>query len=88
MNPRRLAVASLVLTACAGGPVPVLWIDSRVLDENPDDRSPEIGSFDRIEDACAFWDLTCYETDDTERVLTIILSTHGALLAAASTTAV
>jgi hypothetical protein len=33
--------------------------------------------FDRIDDACAFWDLDCFEVDETQDALTIILSTHG-----------
>lgn len=80
MNRPALVLASFVLTACAGGPVPVYWVDLRPEDRDPyqpGDTIPELGLFDRIADACAFWGLDCYETEDSERVLTIVLSTHG-----------
>jgi hypothetical protein len=80
MNTRSTALAALVLSACASGPVPVFWIDARPEDREPyiiGEPLPELGSFDRIDDACAFWGLDCFETDDDRGALTIILSTHG-----------
>jgi hypothetical protein len=64
---RRALLALLLLSACD---VPVFWIDARA-------DTSEQGSFARIEEACEFWGLNCYETDDPQGALTIILSDHG-----------
>lgn len=62
---RRLVLALALLAGC-GRPVPVFWIDARA--------EP---TFDRIDEACAWWGLECWETDESKSALTVFLTDHG-----------
>lgn len=76
---KRLALLLLpLLAACEedeitnrGGPViPVFWVDART-------DNQVLGSFDRIQDACDFWNLPCEDSDDHEEAVILILTDHG-----------
>ena len=64
MKPHILITLALLLpTACDAPRVPVVHLDQT------DGEAP----FERVEEACAFWGLDCYEADDEDGALTIML---------------
>jgi hypothetical protein len=59
----------LLVCGCTAGPLPIFWIDARA--------EP---TFDRIEDACDWWGINCYEADDNEGALTVLLTDERAVV--------
>lgn len=72
----RLAAAALMLSAC-GAPVPVRLIDARPLTAVTADDVQRYAEaedpFERVDDACTFWELPCVPDEHAYGVLTIIL---------------
>jgi len=62
----------VLIAACGGGPVPVFWVDLRAAVP-----TEEIGSFDRIAEACEFWTIDCEDSDDDANALVVLLEDHG-----------
>jgi hypothetical protein len=76
---KRLALLLLPLltAACVEEPndrggdlIPIFWIDART-------DTSELGSFDRIQEACNYWGLTCTDSDEHIDVVLLILTDHG-----------
>jgi len=65
---KRAALLPLLAIGCTAGPLPIYWIDART--------EP---SFYRIEEACNWWGLDCYEADDNDGALTVFLTDENAV---------
>jgi hypothetical protein len=72
-----LLLTTLAAAACVEEPtnrggevIPVFWIDARL-------DTAEQGSFDRIDEACGFWALTCADSDDPFDSIMLVLTDQG-----------
>lgn len=65
---KRFILALALLPGC-GMMMPVYLIDARPADMLDEDEHP----FDRINAACDFWGITCYDTDDERGALSVFL---------------
>lgn len=64
----------LILLLGCGEPLPVYWIDAR--EDRFSWQEREEMPFDRIQEACGFWNLVCFETDDEDGALMILLDDY------------
>lgn len=65
----RLALATLLLTGCQEG-TPVYVIDARA-------ESDYAEAWERVEGACAFWDVTCIEGDRSQALIVVMTDHRG-----------